>query len=213
MAFEDCKKLTTILFQGDAPKIDSDVFWFVTATAYYPENNATWTEDVMLDYGGDITWKPYTPSDVPTTPDVENPPAASDSIPVYRLYNQYTNEHLLVTDEGEKDGLLKAGWTLDGVAWNAPKEGTPIYRLYNPYGDFHFYTMSVDEMNSLTALGWTVDGPVSCSAGEDGQPVYRLFNPYEQTNYHMFTASAEERDFLASLGWIPEGVAWYSCKN
>ena len=134
------------------------------------------------------------------------------SIPVYRLYNQYTNEHLLVSNEAEKDNLLKAGWSLDGAAWNAPTTGDAVYRLYNPYDDFHFYTMSMDEVNSLLPLGWTMDGPVSCSAGTDGQPVYRLFNPYEKTNYHMFTASEEERDFLASLGWQPEGVAWYASK-
>ena len=136
----------------------------------------------------------------------------AETIPVYRLYNQYTNEHLLVSDEGEKEVLLEAGWSLDGVAWSAPAEGAPVYRLYNPYGDFHFYTMSMEEVESLLPLGWTMDGPVSCAAGEDGQPVYRLFNPYEQTNYHMFTASEEERDYLASLGWQPEGVAWYAAK-
>lgn len=137
----------------------------------------------------------------------------ADTIPVYRLYNQYTNEHLLVSEKSEKDGLVNAGWNLDGVAWNAPKEGATVYRLYNPYDDFHFYTLSLEEINTLTPLGWTVDGPVSYSAGEDGTPVFRLFNPYEMKNYHMFTASEEERDYLTSLGWVFEGIAWYSSKN
>lgn len=137
----------------------------------------------------------------------------TSAIPVYRLYNPYTQEHLL-TGEEEKDALVQAGWSLDGIAWNAPTSGIPVYRLYNPYGDFHFYSTSQEEIDSLTPLGWTVDGAVSFSAtAETGSPVYRLFNPYAETNYHLFTASQEERDWLASLGWKIEGVAWYCAKD
>ena len=57
-AFEDCDQLKTITFQGDAPYIENS-FPGVTATAYYPANNATWTADVMQNYGGNITWVPY----------------------------------------------------------------------------------------------------------------------------------------------------------
>ena len=54
--------LTAITFLGDAPTFGNDkVFLDVTATAYYPEGNDTWTEDVMQDYGGTITWEAYTP--------------------------------------------------------------------------------------------------------------------------------------------------------
>ena len=69
--FAYCENLTAIYFKGDAPVIDDvfgSMFTGVTATIYYPANNPTWTEDVMLDYGGDITWVPYTPTpfnDVP----------------------------------------------------------------------------------------------------------------------------------------------------
>ena len=62
-AFVGCNSLNTITFEGDAPLTDSDeyyepVFMGVTATAYYPAGNQTWTEEVMQDYGGKITWKP-----------------------------------------------------------------------------------------------------------------------------------------------------------
>lgn len=133
-----------------------------------------------------------------------------DAVAVYRLYNPYTQEHLL-TSEAEKDLLLAAGWSLDGLAWKAPTSGIPVYRLYNPYGDFHFYSTSQEEIASLTPLGWIVDGVVSYSAtAENGKPVCRLFNPYAETNYHLFTASIEERDWLVSLGWHLEGIAWYA---
>lgn len=133
------------------------------------------------------------------------------SVPIYRLYNPYTHEHLLTSGEEERDNLLSVGWTLDGVAWNAPTEGIPVYRLYNPYDDWHTYTTSVAERDTMIQAGWTLDGAVSFGAEEAvGKPIYRLFNPYEQTNYHLFTASIEERDLLVSAGWVLEGVAWYA---
>ena len=69
-AFMSCTSLSNITFEGDAPEFllltsqgeydeDSKAFYDVTATAYYPANNPTWTEDVMLDYGGNITWLGY----------------------------------------------------------------------------------------------------------------------------------------------------------
>lgn len=132
-------------------------------------------------------------------------------VPVYRLYNPYTNEHLLTSDKAERDFLLEIGWTLDGIAWNAPESGLPVYRLYNPYDDWHTYSVNHEEIEILTALGWTVDGVVTVSApAENGRPIYRLFNPYEQRNYHLFTADPAERDFLVSLGWKLDGVAWYA---
>jgi len=69
-AFEKCSSLSSITFRGSAPEFkhiydhidyyeDIGVFKNVTATAYYPGINKTWTEDVMQNYGGKITWKPY----------------------------------------------------------------------------------------------------------------------------------------------------------
>ncbi|MCD7768858.1 MAG: leucine-rich repeat protein [Oscillospiraceae bacterium] len=63
-AFDYCSNLTSIIFEGDAPVFSNDssstatpvIFDGVTATAYYPANNDTWTADVMQDYGGSITW-------------------------------------------------------------------------------------------------------------------------------------------------------------
>ena len=129
---------------------------------------------------------------------------------VYRLYNPYTLEHLLTASEEEKDALVKAGWSLDGIAWNAPVPGIPVYRLYNRYDDWHTYSTSAEEIASMTSEGWEVDGVAFYSASdEDSTPVYRLFNPYEQRNYHLLTSSEEEVNFLTSLGWKIDGVVMY----
>lgn len=61
-AFADCKSLSTLVFNGDMPIIAENTFQNVTATVYYPVENATYTEDMMLDYGGDLTWVAHTHS-------------------------------------------------------------------------------------------------------------------------------------------------------
>jgi len=50
--------LNTITFEGDAPTIAMDAFEGVTATAYYPFGNSTWTDEVLVDYGGELDWVP-----------------------------------------------------------------------------------------------------------------------------------------------------------
>ena len=55
-AFRYCDMLRSIYFAGKAPTIGNDTFLEVTATAYYPEGNSTWTEDRRQSYGGTITW-------------------------------------------------------------------------------------------------------------------------------------------------------------
>ena len=54
-AFGWCEDLIDIYFNGSAPTIGNYAFQYVTATAYYYPDD-TWTEDVMQDYGGNITW-------------------------------------------------------------------------------------------------------------------------------------------------------------
>ena len=62
LAFSGCSALSEITFAGNAPtSIGSSSFNGVTATAYYPVNNETWTEDKFQNYGGTITWRPYGP--------------------------------------------------------------------------------------------------------------------------------------------------------
>lgn len=61
-AFSGCTSLTSVYFTGSAPEISTQynkTFEGVTADAYYPENDATWTEEVRQNYGGTLTWKPY----------------------------------------------------------------------------------------------------------------------------------------------------------
>jgi len=58
-AFNGCSSLENIYFEGDAPTFSGTCFTNVVATAYYPENNETWTSQVMKNYSGQIIWVPY----------------------------------------------------------------------------------------------------------------------------------------------------------
>ena len=53
-AFGGSAGVKMIWFYGDAPMgLD---FWNITATAYYPGDNPTWTQERLENYGGNITW-------------------------------------------------------------------------------------------------------------------------------------------------------------
>ena len=74
--FRDCYELKEMTFTGKAPYIDPYCFnSSVTAVAFYPSGDPSWTEDVRKDYGGTITWLPagtviaqeITLNDVPAT--------------------------------------------------------------------------------------------------------------------------------------------------
>lgn len=131
-------------------------------------------------------------------------------VTMYRVYNPYTQEHLLVSDVNEVENLTDGGWLLDGIAWYSPKTtDVPVYRLYNKYTDMHFYTVSEAEADTLVEGGWLLDGVVCYSTtAEKGVPVYRVYNPYEYV--HLFTISESERQTLEDAGWIYEGIAWYA---
>jgi len=60
-SFQDCTGLKEIVFEGSAPicKKMYETFANVTATAYYPKNNPTWTPEAMENLGGNITWVAY----------------------------------------------------------------------------------------------------------------------------------------------------------
>ena len=62
-AFSGCSGLTSIYFCGNTPSFGDDSFTGVTATAYYPTGNSTWTDEVKQAYGGNLTWTPWTPTD------------------------------------------------------------------------------------------------------------------------------------------------------
>ena len=48
-----------VTFLGDPPVFEVEAFYGIACTVYYPGSNTKWTEDVMQNYGGTVTWVPY----------------------------------------------------------------------------------------------------------------------------------------------------------
>lgn len=55
-SFVSGNDLTTLRFLGNAPVFDQYALDYLNITAYYPAGDRTWTEAVMQNYGGTVTW-------------------------------------------------------------------------------------------------------------------------------------------------------------
>ena len=137
--------------------------------------------------------------------------ALAEAKPVWRLYNRYDGDHMWTLDKAEYDSLVKAGWTGEGKAWEAPhresmNEGF-VYRLYNPWSGEHLFTMDHGEYDQLGKAGWRKEGTAfeSAYAGA-GAPVWRLYNRWLTAGTHLYTTDKAEYDRLVRLGWTGEGV-------
>lgn len=56
--FASGNNLHTIHFLGNAPVFDRYAFDTLEITAYYPAGNKTWTQELLQNYGGNVTWVP-----------------------------------------------------------------------------------------------------------------------------------------------------------
>ena len=112
--------------------------------------------------------------------------------PVYRLFNQYSGEHLYTTSTEEYNKNVAAGWTGEGVSFYTvkAKDGKPetneddakiinkskvdsVYRMFNPFVQVgtHLYG-GIEENAKCLADGWKADNVV------DGkqQPMFEVFD-------------------------------------
>ena len=77
------------------------------------------------------------------------------------MYNPNTGDHHYTTNSSEKDMLVTAGWSYEGVGFYSPNSGVPMLRLYNPNATgagSHHYTTSDSEKDQLVAIGWKYEG-------------------------------------------------------
>ncbi|MBO6115473.1 MAG: bacterial Ig-like domain-containing protein, partial [Lachnospiraceae bacterium] len=151
------------------------------------------------------------PEPAPTVPEPSSPDAGF--VDMYRLYNPNSGEHFYTSNAGERDHLVSAGWSSEGIGWKAPTtSNTPVYRLYNPNAGDHHYTMNKAERDNLISVGWNDEGIGWYSDDEQGVPLYRQYNPNAVTGSHNYTTNKSENDWLISVGWNGEGIGWYGVK-
>ena len=106
-----CNNLESVTFQGDAPQFASVAFYNMNIVAYYPEGNSTWTANVRGNYGGKITWVPYTPIVEPEEPstNLHNTLASLTEVDymafshiAYQDFSGYTEESVTVEEALKK---------------------------------------------------------------------------------------------------------------
>ena len=147
----------------------------------------------------------------------------ADSVPVYRMYNYITSEHLQTTDAGEYENLINYDWNQEGVCFLSPAQANdltiPVYRLYNEELGTHHYTTDITECDNLTQnWGWTYDNnsnPMFYSLPitmQSASPVYRLYNP-DLSQHHYTMDKTEVDNLIANFGWEDEGVGYYNYKQ
>ena len=151
-AFSGCTSLSQITFMGDAPFIDEGAFSRVTATSYYLVGNPTWTEDVLLNYGGTITWEAYECTEHSYGAVVTEPTCTEQG---YTTYTCTKCGDIHVADEKEplghtyesattEDGELNYNCTTCGDNYIEATLATLQYVAYEDYVKITGYTGSAE---------------------------------------------------------------------
>ena len=93
---------------------------------------------------------------------------------MYRLYNRSNGEHFYTLNAPERDALLKAGWSYEGIAWYSSdgKDTAPVYRLYDPNLGHHLFTTDIGEVTYLLISGWEYEG-IAFFSSRDGNSQIR----------------------------------------
>ncbi len=140
-------------------------------------------------------------------------------VPIYRMYNHKTSEHLYTTNEAEYSSCGKGAykdWRAEGVEWLAPAKGQegarPVRRLYNKGLGDHHYAAEVEAKLLVESHGWVDEGIAFYTMDEGSAPLglHRLYNPGLTRGQHHYTASGGEAKALVSQhGWVDEGMAFW----
>ena len=117
-AFGWCYSLNTIRFRGSAPALAENTLKSVTATAHYPASDSTWTENVMQDYGGTITWVAYDPT-APVNPFTDVPAGCWYEAPIMWALENGVTSGSSETTFSPGDKCLRAHVVT--FLWNAEK--------------------------------------------------------------------------------------------
>ena len=133
-----------------------------------------------------------------------------EDVPLYRLYNPFSYEHLYTTDAAEVSNLVSLGWKAEGQLCVTPGlSEKKAFRLYNPFTGEHLYTLDTFEKDNCVAQGWKYEGVSFYSADESGVQINRLFNPFETTNTHLYSSDPVEIAACVANGWRDEGASFY----
>jgi hypothetical protein len=132
-------------------------------------------------------------------------------VPVYRLYNSLTSEHLFTTNKTEYDKFVELSktdgdaWIGEGINWFAPATGNVVHRLYNEGlgamgRSSHYYTADETEIANLLTQGWTDDGADNQFMSGGDISIWTCYNE-DLGSAHHYTSDESEWRGLAAHGW------------
>ena len=153
-----------------------------------------------------ITATLTTDSSIKTTKQIETVRPDFQFVPVYRMFNPATGEHLYTTDAYEvKVQTTQGGWRYEGAAFFTQSYGSPVTRLFNPTWGKHHYSEDAYEISVITSTqGWRKDfwgAPTFYSGGL--LTMHRLFN--SSIGEHLYTTDNWEDYILTTQqGWKEE---------
>ena len=126
LSFANCSNLKNIYFCGDAPSIGTTAFWDVCATAYYPVENDTWTNAVMKDYYGNLTWVPWTPTNgAAAAPEVRGLHTGKENGSTVSFFDLTPGaQYVLIVSRDKNSDLLASGNLLFIAQAAANADGT-----------------------------------------------------------------------------------------
>jgi hypothetical protein len=154
--------------------------------------------------------------------------ATSGLMPVYRLYNTTSIQHLMTIDSNENSTLLgNPVWKEENASFQAYPAtnnnctaGTePVYRIVEQRSGEHLLTADTNEVNfwTVTNRTWYSEGIGFCAYSTQvagTSPVYRLYN--SQNGEHLLTADTNEVNSLnGHYNWSIEvngtnGIVFYA---
>ena len=132
-------------------------------------------------------------------------------VPVYRLYNSITSEHLFTTNKTEYDKFVDLSktdgdaWIGEGINWFAPATGNVVHRLYNEGlgamgRSSHYYTADEAEIANLLTQGWTDDGADNQFMSGGDISIWTCYNE-DLGSAHHYTSNESEWRGLSAHGW------------
>ena len=192
--------LKEITFLGDAPVFEDGCFAECVATAYYPADNKTWTEEVMQNYGGTITWVPV-----------------GEPLPFDRIYGNSRCETAYEVADALKEALgvekfdaiiiANGDKFADALAGSylANRKGAPIllYRGSFEQQNVAYITENLASGGTVYILGGFAAVPQSMEDALAGFKVERLegANRFETNLEILEEAGVTGQEILIATGW------------
>lgn len=134
-------------------------------------------------------------------------------LPVYRLYNSITSEHMFTTNKSEYDNFVQLCksdqdfWIGEGINWFAPSTSeTVVRRLYNSAlgalgHSSHYYTSDANEIDNLVNnYGWQDDGAANQFTSGGEIAIWTCYNEALGSAHH-YTSNKSEWSGLQVHGW------------